>query len=219
MFFLPAIAAAAIAFAPQDAKPAEVKLGRTYTVGEQTKYVIQVTPDGKQGEIMAKMIAKTVKLLDGGKATVEFTITDIQSGDDSPDLPKPFTEDLDAAGMPEGLELKDMSKLPVAILAIVGYLPPKIDGTKPYAMTWEPSDKSASIKGNISYDGTKDVNGKKANVLKYDLLVKPAGQSDGTMKSNASFDPDSGILLTADGTITIEGQTTLKFTVKAEKGS
>lgn len=214
---MPILVALSLALAPthfsvaqQDAdKTGPLKLSRAYKVGDVDKYSISINGDNGMS-IEAKITEKTTRVLDGGKATMEVTISDITTSGNAQTAPPPFTEDFDSNGLPAHMSVKD-EKVPVTAASICSFLPSQVESGKEFVVDWTSADKELTLKGKGTYEGTKDIGGKKAVVLKTTVDVTPQGDTPGTVHNTANIDKDTGKLISAEATVDLDqGSVTVK---------
>ena len=211
--------AASIVLAPQtpttpatSSIAAAPALERTYKVGDELNYVLSMSSGTQAMHIGAKIHVKTVALADGGKASQELTATEFSGGPDGAGDPEKVTWTFAKDGMAAADFDVQSGRAVYSLLSIVSVLPGSTQPGKEFKINWTSPDKASTVTGTGTYEGIKDVSGKKVAVVKTTLEVSPSGQT-ATLHNTSTFDPLTGKLMSADGTVDVQGMQ-LTLTVK-----
>jgi len=186
-------------------------LERIYKVGDEATYVISLEDSSQSMHLGAKVHVKTLALLDGGKASLELTATDFTGGPGGSGGPEKVTWTFGKDGMAAADFAANSGGIVYSILSMLSFVPGSVAPGKEFKVAWSSPDKMSTITGTGTYEGTKDLKGVKVAVLKTTLDVTPSGQTKAIVHNTASFDPATGKLVAAEGTVEI--QNSLTFTV------
>ncbi|MHB8635344.1 MAG: hypothetical protein ACYC96_02610 [Fimbriimonadaceae bacterium] len=215
MNFAVSLLLATFTFAPQalptqvpQSTSAAVTLLRTYKEGDEANYVVVLGDPSQDMHLGAKVHIKTLKLLEGGKATQELTASEVSGGPSGAEAPAKVTWTFGTDGMAAANFDVQSGQVIYSILSMLSIVPGVITTGKEFKVAWTSPDKMSTITGSGSYEGTKDLDGKKVAVVKTTLTVTPSGQDAATVHNTSNFDPATGRLISAEGIVEIQGRPT-----------
>jgi hypothetical protein len=193
-----------------------VKMARTYKAGEESTYTVTANSGDANSGLQFTVLVKTTKLLANGSATQQFTTSNMTVGGKAQPAIPAFSEDIGANNVSSTLNVQDSAKLPVILLSLSSFLPAQADEGRDFPIDWSAKDQTVTLKGKGTYSGSKDLNGKKAWVLKTTFEIQPKNDKPGTFTSVSYFDPANGRLLNSDGELDVVGAGSIKVTVKSK---
>ncbi|MBA3726900.1 MAG: hypothetical protein H0W86_10700 [Armatimonadetes bacterium] len=202
--------------------PVKVKLSRTYKAGESQAYKAWFTMKSddmpSEMKVEGEFIRTTKELAAEGEAKVEteYRVVKMSFGDEAQDaeeLPKPFTTDHGALGLPKAFDLNDEGD-PLGFVLAAFMLPGKeAEIGKAFPMTW-----SSSAESRFEGEGTLIATGMlyEEHVAKVRVTMKGTPKDDvsSSFEYTAYFNTETGKLVKAEGTVATEGEELGKATVK-----
>jgi hypothetical protein len=192
--------------------PEDTSLTRIYKTGDEASYNFTISDSSSSMKFGIKMHVKTLALLDGGKASQELSATLDASAPAGMPSPSKATWTFGNNGLTDtNFDLHGGGGM-YSILAFLSFVPGNVSAGKEFKMNWTSPDKKSTLTGTGTYEGTKDLNGTKVAVVKTTFTVAPATESAGTFHNTASFDPTTGKLVSAEGTIEADGHP-VNFTI------
>jgi hypothetical protein len=192
------IALACIAAAQTSEK---LSLARQFKEGASHKYriVAKFGQDGQDAEIKGVVEAKT-KTTKEGKAQTDFKCSDfsqiVNGSQGSEEAPAGLTTALDKHNMPEALIVRDGGSMYVA-LAVASFLPGKeVAKGESFKIDWKGKDDGGSIVGKGSVIEIKTVGEIKIAVVKSNVEVTPANESQpAVLEITSEFNMADGTLI------------------------
>lgn len=192
--------------APQADAAGPITLQRTYEVGHESAFVLTMS-QSTQWLLKAKIHVKTVALLADGKASQEMTAGDIVGLPPDASAPEKATWTFDKNGMAAENFVVNSGRMLYSILSMMSYVPGTIVPGKEFKVDWASPDKSSKNTGTGAFQSANVVKGVHVLVLKTNLEVTPTGESKATVHNTATFDAATGILVSANGTVEVDGKT------------
>ncbi|MEQ1822250.1 MAG: hypothetical protein ABL949_07060 [Fimbriimonadaceae bacterium] len=179
-----------------------IKLSNTFIKDSKTTYSVTLSID--EAEISGDVTFEATD--DKGKAVAKSNGIKMKMGGNEMDgsaLEQALK--FDEKGLANGLEFEN-DKSAVAVICFAGYCPNaevKVDSL----FEIDEKREGYTIKGTGKLIEVKEVDGKKQATLDYNMTVKPGDGSDGIAKFKSVIDIATGKLISADGTLDIEGRT------------
>ena len=206
--------AASIVISPQTPTPtttgtaaAANVLERIYKVGDEATYQVLMGDSAGPMHLSAKVHVKTLVLLDGGKASQELSASDFTGGPEGASGPEKVSWTFGKDGMAAADFTVNSGTVVYSILSMLSFVPGAITSGKEFKVEWASPDKMSTITGTGTYEGTKELKGAKVAVIKTTLEVTPGSQGKAVVHNTSSFDPATGKLVAAEGTVEVGSMT------------
>jgi hypothetical protein len=129
----------------QNPSGGSLKLERTYKVGDDNAYTFSVTPDEAPGKIQFKIREKTLALLDGGKATLELSVTMDAKAENEP-TPEKVSWTFGKDGLAEANVNFNSPTAIYSIFSFLSVVPGSVTPGSEFKIAWVSPDKAASLR-------------------------------------------------------------------------
>ncbi len=210
-----ALAALAIAVPAQDA----TKFTHKFTKDEKTTYIVDLngSGDGMDAKIALEFEATTKETKDG-KTTVAIHVVKANANFGGQEMPLDQLIDTDIAldntGSPTRVDMEGFQAV-LYIVFMTRHLPDKALKVGE-TFDFNPKIDGASYKGNGSFSGLEEHEGKKYAALKSSGEFAPANQEPGKIEAKSLFDAATGKIVYSEALLGTPGGD-FKMTVKIKK--
>jgi hypothetical protein len=178
-----------------------IKLANTFIKDSKVTYSVTLTID--DAEISGDVTFESTD--DKGKAVAKSDGIKMKMGGNQMDgaaLEQALK--FDEKGLANGIEFEN-DKAAVAVICFAGYCPnQEIKPDSPFEI--DEKREGYTIKGTGKLLEVKEVDSKKQAIMEYNMTIKPGDGSDGIAKFKSIIDIATGKLVSAEGTLDVEGR-------------